>query len=110
LVSANGTSTPIHELVHVVTGITGKKTHNWITEGIAEYYAVELLYRAGAFTDSRKAKIFTGLEEWSKDVNTLRHKNSSSHITGRATVLFRDLDDEIRKITKDAQTLDDLVR
>ncbi|HEY7885287.1 MAG TPA: hypothetical protein VIC08_10105 [Cellvibrionaceae bacterium] len=110
LVSANGTSTPIHELVHVVTGISGKKTHNWITEGIAEYYSVELLHRAGAFSANRKAKIFAGLDEWSEEVETLRHKNSTSHITGRAAVFFHRLDAELRELTDNEYSLDDLVR
>lgn len=110
LVSANGTSTPIHELVHVATGISGKKSHNWITEGIAEYYSVELLHRAGAFSAERKARIFAGLDEWSDEVETLRHKNSTSHITGRAAVFFHRLDGELRELSEGRHNLDDLVR
>ncbi len=110
LVSANGTSTPIHELVHVVTGISGKKNHNWITEGIAEYYSVELLHRAGAFSAARKERIFAGLEEWSAEVKTLHHKNSTSHITGRAAVFFHQLDGELQERSESRHNLDDLVR
>lgn len=110
LVSANGTSTPIHELVHVVTGIHGKKTHNWIPEGVAEYYTVELLHRAGAFSAERKARVFAELDEWSQEVETLRHKNSTSRITGQAAALFHQLDGELRQRSDGRLTLDDLIR
>ena len=57
LVSENGTSTVLHELFHVVTGLRGKPQHDWITEGMAEYYAVELLYRSGGITAKRRQTV-----------------------------------------------------
>src|SRR5690606_26023869 len=53
LVSENGTSSLLHELVHVVGRIYGKERSDWISEGLAEYYAIELLRRAGGLSDDR---------------------------------------------------------
>jgi hypothetical protein len=108
LVSENGTSTLIHELVHVVGGIRGTENNDWITEGIAEYYAVELLYRSGGLTDERRNKVFADLREWGKDVETLQKSRSRGTTTARAVVLFEQLDQELREHSK--TTLDDLVR
>src|SRR5205085_6219937 len=55
LVSENGTSALLHELTHVITRIRGDRYDDWIAEGIAEFYSVELQRRAGAISTSRYA-------------------------------------------------------
>ncbi|MGQ9426390.1 hypothetical protein ACXYTJ_09815 [Gilvimarinus sp. F26214L] len=109
LVSENGTSALIHELVHMVGSIRGKKGHDWIAEGIAEFYAVELLHRAGGMTDARREKVFDDLGQWGADVETLIAPHSTGARTARATILFRSLDQEIRKHSRGGYTLDDVV-
>ena len=47
LVSENGTSSLVHELFHAVTRIRGARGDDWIAEGLAEYYSIELPRRAG---------------------------------------------------------------
>ncbi|HCP55752.1 MAG TPA: hypothetical protein DIU04_13580, partial [Pseudomonas sp.] len=47
LVSENGTSSLVHELVHVFSRINDADKSDWISEGLAEYYAIELMRRAG---------------------------------------------------------------
>lgn len=96
LVSENGTSTVLHELIHVITGTQGGKNSDWIVEGIAEYYSVELLYRAGAYSQERRQAIFAGLAEWGKDVDSLLRRSSYGPYTARAAVLFNELDKEIQ--------------
>ena len=46
VVSENGTSTLVHELVHVFTRIRDTDNSDWISEGIAEFYTIELVRRA----------------------------------------------------------------
>lgn len=110
LISGNYTSTLIHEMVHVVTRISDAEGDDWITEGLAEFYAVELLRRAGGMTEARYAKVRTDLIEWSEDIKTLHAKHSSGARTARATIFFQDLDAEIRKRTEDQRNLDDVTR
>ncbi len=110
LVSENGTSPLVHELVHMATGIRGAPNHDWIAEGLAEFYSVELIYRAGGMTDSRRDKVFDDLSDWGDDVESLMQKHSTGATTARATVLFDALDREIRERSNDSKCLDDLVR
>ena len=46
----------------------------------------------------------------SKHIKKLRVKNSKGRITDKATLLFYELDEEIKKHTKGKKSLDDLVR
>lgn len=113
LVSENGTSPLLHELTHMVTRISGKVTDaandDWIAEGLAEFYSFELLYRADGMTKSRRTKIIRSLSKWSGDVKHLRKSKSSGPITARAVVLIDDLDQEIRKRSKNKYSIDDVV-
>lgn len=111
LVSENGTSTLLHELVHVATRIRGQRREDdWIAEGLAEFYAIELLHRAGGMTDARRAIVRASLERWSADVKTLRVRRSTGATTARAALLFEDLDAEIRAASGGKRRLDDVVQ
>lgn len=110
LISENYTSTLIHELVHMATRIRDKPGYDWITEGIAEYYAIELLRRAGGMTAARHDKVMSDLADWGKKIKTLNAKNSSGPRTARAVLWFEQLDAEIRAKTNDSANLDDVTR
>lgn len=112
LVSENGTSSLVHELVHVFSRIRARDRSDWVTEGLAEYYAIELMRRAGGISEDRYQKIREQLIRWSKPVRSLRTDNSSGAVTARAVLLLQELDREIRQKTKDreARSLDDVAR
>lgn len=110
LISENATSTLVHELVHVVTRIRGEDRSDWIAEGLAEFYSIELVYRAGGMSDARHEKVFEWLRDWSHNVTTLRGESSTAEITARAVLLLRDLDKEIRTRSNDRKSIDDLAR
>ena len=112
VVSENGTSSLLHELVHVFGRIYGHDRSDWIAEGLAEYYAIELMRRAGGIDPDRYQKIREQLVEWSKPVKSLRTDNASGAVTARAVLLLQDLDREIRQKTKDSEelSLDDVSR
>lgn len=110
LVSENATSTLFHELTHVVTRISGEDRSDWIAEGLAEFYSVELNWRAGGMSDARRERVFSNLRDWGARVKSLRTEHSSAEITARAVVLLHELDAEIRARSKDARDIDDLTR
>src|SRR5690606_5637756 len=107
-----GTSSLVHELVHVFSRIRAHERSDWITEGLAEYYAIELMRRAGGISEDRYQKIREQLIGWSKPVKSLRTDNSSGAVTARAVLLLQELDREIRQKTKDSGplSLDDVAR
>ncbi len=110
MISENATSTLLHEIMHVVTRIRGEKNADWIAEGLAEYYSVELVYRSGGMTDARYRDVRKRLKDWSKDVTNLQVKRSSGPITARAVLLFQQLDKEIRVRTNNRKSLDNVTR
>jgi hypothetical protein len=113
LVSENGTSSLVHELVHVFSRIQARDRSDWITEGLAEYYAIELVRRAGGLSEERYQKVREQQVEWSKSVKSLRSANANGAVTARAVLLLQELDREIRQQTKgstEPRSLDDVTR
>jgi predicted metalloprotease with PDZ domain len=110
LISENRTSTLLHELVHVAMGIRGDEESDWIVEGLAEYYSLEVLHRSGSISASRHKQAIQKLSEWARRAPTLFEDQSSGATTARAVLTFRDVDAEIRKATGAKASLDDLAR
>jgi predicted metalloprotease with PDZ domain len=110
LISENGTSTLTHELTHVFTRIRGADGDDWIAEGMAEFYSIELLRRAGLLSDARADRAHDWMRSYGRNVESLTSDRSSGRRTARAVQLFRALDREIRSRTRDEHSLDDVVR
>lgn len=111
MVSENATSTLLHELTHVTTRIRGEADDDdWLAEGLAEFYAVELLYRSGGMTEARHDKTLAWLADWGKNVKSLRKDRSSAETTARAALVLLEVDREIAKATGGRQNLDDVTR
>lgn len=110
LVSENGTSSLVHELVHVFSRIRDTDKSDWISEGLAEYYAIELMRRAGGMSEDRYQAVRKKLVNWSKKVDSLRTETSTGPVTARAVLLLQELDREIRKSTDNQRSLDDVTR
>jgi predicted metalloprotease with PDZ domain len=111
MISENATSTLLHELTHVITRIRGERDDDdWLAEGLAEYYAVELLYRTGGMTEARHQRTLDWLADWGKNVKSLRAERSSAQTTARAALLLVEVDREIQKATQGKKNLDDVTR
>lgn len=91
LISGNGTSTLLHELVHVAFGILEGPRDDWLVEGIAEYYALEILRRTGGISQRRFDGALTSLEQWAQRENAGLTDPSTGANTAYAVVVLRDL-------------------
>lgn len=109
-ISENGTSPLFHELAHVITRISGDFNDDWIAEGIAEYYGIELLYRAGGYDAEMRAEVMGDLTEWALEADVLRARSSNGPITAKAVLMFDALDREIRAETDGEENLDAVTR
>jgi len=109
LISENGSSTLIHEMVHVATRLRAVSGDDWIVEGIAEYYSMVLLNRAGLLSDARLARGIAWMRRHGKGVKRLHTDRSSGPRTARAVALLADLDGELRARTRGKRSLDDVV-
>jgi predicted metalloprotease with PDZ domain len=110
LISENRTSTLLHELVHVALGIHGDEESDWIVEGIAEYYSLEILHRTGSIGKQRYEESLASLARWARRSPNLFAANSSGATTARAVLVFKQTDDEIRAATRGKATFDDVAR
>ena len=110
MISGNRTSSIIHELVHVATGIRGDKQSDWIVEGIAEYYSLEILRRSGGIGQRRFDEAMDGLAKWGREAPSLLRRRSSGPITARAVGVMREVDREIRAASGGKASIDDVAR
>jgi predicted metalloprotease with PDZ domain len=108
LISENRTSTLLHELVHVAMGIRGDEESDWIAEGFAEYYSLEILRRSGGIGHNRYDQAMARLARWARESPSVFAKRSSGATTARAVIALREVDAEIRKVTGGRASLDDL--
>ncbi|TXS95248.1 hypothetical protein FV139_04935 [Parahaliea maris] len=106
LVSGNRTSSLIHEMVHIGTSIHGTERSDWIVEGIAEYYAVEILRRSGGISERRFEETLDELAEWGEESPGLFTGDSSGPTTARAVGVMRAVDREISRSTGGKANLD----
>lgn len=110
LISENGTSTLLHEIMHVVLGLATSEGYDWIVEGLAEYYSLELLHRSGTISTSRLATAKADLADWATSATDLCRPASTGATTALAVGVFTRLDEEIRRKSDGSTSLDNVVR
>lgn len=110
LISGNGTSTLLHELAHVAQGYGAAPGGDWIVEGMAEYYSLEIMRRSGTLSERRFERGLDKLEDWSEAAGALHAEKSSGARTARAVAVMRSLDAELRAATDGRHSLDDVAR
>ena len=110
LISENATSPLLHEVTHTALGLRARAGHDWIVEGLAEYYGIELLRRGRAITRRRAATALAKQAEWAERADRLCVDPSSAETTALAVTLFAELDEELRNRSDGAASLDDVLR
>ena len=110
LISENGTSTLLHELVHVATSLRAAPGADWIVEGLAEYYALEVLVRSGTTSPRRHRVSLEDVSEWGDSAEDLFVESAQGEVTARAVVIMGRVDEEIRKGSDGRRSLDDVAR
>ncbi len=109
LISENGTSTLLHEIMHIALHNSADEGMDWIIEGLAEYYSLAILHRSGTISDRRFAAAIRKQAEWGSSVIKLCGSTSSGAITARAVTILSDLDREIRSMSNGRKSLDDVM-
>ena len=109
LLSENGTSTLLHEIMHIALDFETDHENDWIVEGLAEFYSLELLRRSGTLSRPRYDRADKKQEKWARASDMLCGGPSSGATTAKAVNVFLELDREIRRKTSGTKNLDDLV-
>ena len=110
LISENGTSTIMHEAIHIGLGAGAVDGADWIIEGLAEYYGLEILRRSGTISEKRYRSASSELARWGKKAESLCTDPSTGAVTARALTLFARLDNEISEKSAGDYDLDDVAR
>jgi len=110
LISENATSTLLHEVMHTALGIRSKDGFDWIVEGLAEFYSIELLRRGLAISEDRYLTALEDQAKWSEKAKSLCGRASGGPRTALAVTVFVGLDAEIRSRTGGDASIDDLLR
>lgn len=110
LISENRTSPLLHELVHVALGVHGDATSDWIVEGLAEYYSIELLRRSGGISERRFREATARQSTRGARAPDLFVASSSGAVTARAVSVMLATDKEIREASGGKASLDDVAR
>ncbi|MEX2123074.1 MAG: hypothetical protein WD795_04210 [Woeseia sp.] len=110
LISENATSTMLHETLHVGLGLSAESGADWIVEGFAEYYSLELLRRSGTISKDRYRIAHADLESWGREARDLCTQHSNGSETARAVTILVELNSEIKEASDDKADLDDVLR
>jgi len=110
LISENSTSTLLHEVMHSTLRLSAATGYDWLVEGIAEYYSIELLRRSGSISEARFQKAMQFQSEWSESAKRLCQASSSGAATALAVTILSALDAEIRDRSSDVASLDDVLQ
>ncbi|MFT0214030.1 hypothetical protein VQ643_15755 [Pseudomonas sp. F1_0610] len=109
LVAESGTSDLLKELVLSFTQLSSNADEQWISQGLAQFYSLELLMRSGGITPDRYQHSIQKWKEDTKQVNTLRGSLNEQKVE-RAALFFAELDKEIKARSKNEFNLDNVTR
>ncbi len=103
------TSPYLHELFHVLQPYKPAADADWIEEGLAEFYSLELQRRAGlidAAAYTRALGYFERFGKWNVD---LSQQQDNAATNNSAPLVMYALDQHIQRVTAGKQRLDDVV-
>jgi hypothetical protein len=108
LISPDVTSPLLHEMFHAVTRARSGKDGDWVVEGLAEYYGLELLARSHSISKLRHERALEALARRSRGAR-LAGAGSTGLATDRAVTVLHALDAHIRERTNGRMSLDPVV-
>lgn len=92
LITENGTSPVLHELIHVASRRRMANGEDWLVEGLAEYYSLLFLRRSGGITEERFKRSLDGIRKVADSEGGRLANPSRGPDTARATVKLAELD------------------
>ena len=110
LITEDGPSPLLHEVMHTALELRPGNDGDWAIEGLAQYYALQLLGRSGTVSAERLQKAYEFQAERGKEAEHLRAKSVSGAGTARAVTVLHALDQKIRESTQEKKSLDDVLR
>ncbi len=110
LIGEDSTSPLLHELVHALMRARAGSGGDWVVEGLAELYSIEILHRAQTLSDARYEAALDAIRERARAGGRLRVSHVDGDTRARAVVVMLEFDAAIRDASGGARSLDDVVR
>jgi len=101
------TSPVLHELFHVLAPFRPAPDGHWVTEGLAEYYSLEIQRRLGRLTPEGFARGLSLLRQYGRWNVDLTKTQDLAVTNNSAPLLMYALDEKVRSLTKGERNLDD---
>jgi hypothetical protein len=106
LMTPDLTSPMLHELIHTVISSPVGEHGDWIAEGLAEYYSLQLLVRSKTVSQRRYQRAMRRLERRGREAARLALDDSKGASTARAVSVLAELNAEIVAATGGKASLD----
>jgi len=103
------TSPLLHELFHVLQPFRVTPDADWLGEGLAEYYSLELQQRAGVLTRSAFRKGIESFARWGRWQTDLTREQDNAATNNSAPLVLYVLDHRIQRVTAGHKRLDDVL-
>jgi hypothetical protein len=110
LISEDGSSPLLHELLHSALGLSAGPGGDWIVEGLAELYSMELLARSGTMSRRRLERALERKGDRARSVRSLEVDYAEGAVSARAVMVLRALDKILRERSNGEKSLDDVLR
>ena len=82
--------------MHVATRLSAEPGDDWIVEGLAEYYSLEILRRSKGLSERRFSASLEALTDWSQEEDATLSDPSKGADTALAALLFHEIAGELR--------------
>lgn len=110
LIGEDSTSPLLHELMHALMRARSGRGGDWVVEGIAEYYSIELLRRSKTITEDRYQYALEQIRKRAKKGGLLRVRSVGGDTRAKAVTVLIEIDAAIQDATGRVRNLDDVVR
>lgn len=110
LIGEDSTSPMIHELVHSLMRARAGSDGEWVVEGIAELYSLQILRRSKTITEDRYQSALSAIRDRAKNGGKLLSSRVTGDTRAKAVVAMLEIDEAIQDATGRVKDLDDVVR
>lgn len=110
LIGEDSTSPLLHELVHSLMRARSGRGGDWVVEGLAEYYSIELLRRSKSLTEDRYQSAIEAIRKRAKKGGKLRVHAVDGDTRAKAVVVLMEFDEAIQDATGRVRNLDHVLR
>ncbi len=110
LISQDSSSPLLHELMHSLMHARSGEDGQWIVEGLAEFYSIELLRRSKTLSQERFDSTIAAIKARAVKSRAKLNGDMDGPARSKAVLALIEVDEAVREATKGEQNLDAVVR